>query len=229
MATTIATLESLASRAAKPARPALLPATSVADSKMNDLVPLRRLLNRLRHGAERAEELAELRDRYEKEPSAAEADPEDIALAKRLKSLRERLSDEFSRTTIHACTSCAKGHPLPYGRWPGGHCCGSRTDALFTNDELLAMKLANLGLDALVPPRAEHSGCAFRGPGGCSLEPSHRPNLCVAYTCRDLEHELRKQVDTAELLRLQAELRSTFARFTARQRTRREAELLGEP
>lgn len=196
---------------------------------MTALIPLRRLLNRLRHGAERAEELAQLRVRYENEPNATELEPEDVALALELKDLRERLSAEFSNISIHACTGCAKGHPLPYGRWPGGHCCGSRTDALFTPDELLALKLAGLGLEGLSPPKGEQSGCAFRGREGCSLNASHRPNLCVAYTCRDLEQELRKRSDTEELLRLQAELRSSFARFTTRQRDRREAEVVGEP
>lgn len=196
---------------------------------MTEIVPLRRLLNRFRHGAQRAQELHELRQRHDAEPGLADVAPEDVALAKELLRLREALSQAFSGTSIHACTSCAEGHPLPYGHWPGGHCCGSRTEVLFTSDELLAMKLAKVTLEPMVPPSSEQSGCAFRGPAGCSLPPANRPNLCVAYTCRDLERELRRQPATAELLRLQAELRSTFERFTERQRARREAALLGEP
>jgi hypothetical protein len=196
---------------------------------MTELVPLRRLLNRFRHGAQRAQELHELRERYEEEPGPADVDPDDVTLAKELLRLREELSQAFSSASVEACTSCAEGHPLPYGRWPGGHCCGSRTDVLFTNDELLAMKLAKVTLEPMVPPPSEQSGCAFRGPAGCSLPPANRPNLCVAYTCRDLERELRRQPDTEDLLRLQAELRSTFERFALRQRARREAELLGQP
>jgi hypothetical protein len=152
-----------------------------------------------------------------------------VALAKRLLELREALSRQLASSSVAGCRSCAKGHPLPYGRWSGGHCCGSRTEVLFTRDELLSQKLAGVTLAGLVPPRSEQSGCAFRGPEGCSLVARNRPNLCVAYTCRDLERELAERDDSRELFRLQAELRSTFDHFVARQRVRRDAEHVGEP
>lgn len=203
--------------------------TTARRTEMTEIVPLRRLFHRFRHGAERAREIEELRTRYRAEQDPTDADAKDVAIARELLQLREALSREFSDTSVVACTRCAKGHPLPYGRWPGGHCCGSRTEALFTSDELLSMKLAGVTLAGMIPPRSEHSGCAFRGPNGCSLSPKHRPNLCVAYMCRDLERELRRRGDASTLLGLQKELRTTFERFTERQSARRHRMLLGEP
>ncbi len=188
---------------------------------MSVLVLAHHLVDRARHGARRADDLRALRERWMAQPTDAEVDAEELALARELVGLREKLTQSFG--SVKSCHSCAKGHPLPFGRWAGGHCCGGETEKLFTDDELAAMKLTGISPSDLVPPKSEMAGCAFRGPEGCALEPVHRPTLCVAYTCRELEGELRQGGTRSEVAELQ---RKTRERLSA---LRREAERAGAP
>jgi hypothetical protein len=169
------------------------------------------LVDRLRHPRSRADEVRELRRALAQEPTPSASSAEEIELAHRARALKIALSR--AAEGIVTCSSCAKGHPLPHGRWNGGHCCGARTEELFTGDELAMLKLAGTGPLDLVAPHAEHAGCAFRGPEGCSLDPAHRPALCVRYVCRDLERELTEQGRLGAIDVLAAELSEVSARF----------------
>ena len=177
------------------------------------LISARHLVDRLRHPRQRAVELAALRTRLARQPGADGVSQEERDLAGRLRELRERML--LALGTLTSCTRCAVGHPAPFGRWPGGHCCGSRTEVLFSDDELVALKLAGTTALSWVPPRSDLAGCVFRGPEGCSLDARDRPNLCVRYLCRDLERELAVREDGREVLAIQAELSACFARFEA--------------
>lgn len=103
---------------------------------------------------------------------------------------------------IRSCSTCAVGHPLPNGRHPGGYCCGSATDNLFTEDQLAQLYASGTRPRHLRSAARVEAGCAFRGPGGCSLPPAHRPNTCASYLCGDLARELglRGDLDRAEAL-----------------------------
>ena len=169
------------------------------------------MLDRLRHPRQRADELGELRARLARQPRADQVSEEERELARELRVLRERMLEATGR--VESCTRCAKGHPEPFGHWAGGHCCGSRTEVLFSDDELAALGLGGTTAARWVPPRSDLAGCVFRGPEGCSLAPRDRPNLCVRYLCRDLERELGSREDGRLVLAIQAELSARFARF----------------
>ena len=134
------------------------------------LISAQYLVDRLRHPRSRADEVAALRRRFaaapvhDGGPSGLSVTERDLALE--LRRLREALS--VALAGVASCSGCARGHPLPHGRWRGGHCCGTRGERLS-------------------PPAGDHAGCAFRGPDGCSLAPADRPSLCVRYICRELE------------------------------------------
>jgi hypothetical protein len=109
-------------------------------------------------------------------------------------------------------------------RWPGGHCCSGPTRNLFTDEELAALRLSGTTPGMLRLPRGAHSGCAFRGPHGCSLEAAHRPSLCVRYTCRDLETELEHGSSRSAVRDLQRQLGAGFERFVQARHARLERE-----
>jgi hypothetical protein len=173
------------------------------------LISARYLVDRLRHPRSRADDVAHVRRRL----AAATGSPEERALAAELRRLREELAAAFQR--VDACGSCARGHPLPHGRFPGGHCCGTRTEQVFTDDEVAALALAGTSPGDLAPPTGDHAGCAFRGPEGCSLAAADRPSICVRYICRELEAELRERGDLARIKAIAASLARTFDRFRA--------------
>ncbi len=177
------------------------------------LIAAQHLVDRLRQPRRRADDLRDVRRRLAVLPGADEAGAEQLALALELRSLRERLIVALG--AVDACSSCAAGHPLPFGRWAGGHCCGGRTATLFTDDELAALKLAGTTPARLRAPEADVAGCAFRGPTGCSLGPRDRPNLCTRYLCRDLEREIKQRGDLAPIAGLQEQIRVRFERFVA--------------
>jgi hypothetical protein len=163
------------------------------------------LIDRWFMGRGRAEDLRDLRRRFA-EPLDVGADGSALRLsAQDLRRLRERLSAAFGR--IEACSHCVRPRS---DEWPGGHCCSGTTATLFTDDEITALKLSGTKIADLRVPRSEQSGCAFRGRAGCSLQPAHRPCLCVRYTCRDLESELTRRGDRAAISGLQQELRIAF-------------------
>lgn len=180
------------------------------------LISVRQLLDRARHPRSRADDLARLRARFAAQPSAREAGPEARAQGEALRRLRRLLSDALAG--VRACAGCARGHPEPAGRWDGGHCCGGDTFRVFTQDEVAALKLGGTRLSDLRPPRGEQAGCAFRGDTGCSLDPEHRPNICVRYVCMELRTELKEQPRwvrigelSREIERLQRGLRENIA------------------
>ncbi|MGE5787081.1 MAG: hypothetical protein ACM3ZE_20980, partial [Myxococcales bacterium] len=84
---------------------------------------------------------------------------------------------------------------------------------LFTNDELVALRLSGTKRRHLSARCTPTMGCAFRSRAGCTLPPRHRPNICVRYTCRELEAELAARGDRARIAALQAKLRGTFDEF----------------
>jgi hypothetical protein len=180
------------------------------------LISLRHLVLRLRHPRSRADELATLAARFAVQPSAREASDEERAVARRMRVLRRELSDAIG--AVSACSRCARGHPLPNGRWDGGHCCGGGTFRVFTPDEVASLKIAGTRVNDLDPPQGDHAGCVFRGPEGCSLEPEDRPSICVRYVCPELREELRTSEDELRWRRvgeLARELQRCIDRFAA--------------
>lgn len=177
------------------------------------LISPRMLVDRLRHPRSRADELARLRARFDAQPGPSDASDEQRALAERMRALRAELSAALG--DVDACRGCAKGHPLPSGRWDGGHCCGGRTLDIWSPTEAFALKLGGTSATKLVPPRSDHAGCAFRGPVGCSLQPQDRPSICLKYVCMDLRVELRAREDWPEIARLAKELQQAMERFEA--------------
>lgn len=187
------------------------------------LIAAQHLIDRLRHPRSRADDVAALRRRFaQAEPAGAE----EVALAVELRRLREALSTALAG--VESCSGCARGHPLPHGRWRGGHCCGTETTNVFTDDEVAALRASGTTPARLVPPRGDHAGCAFRGPEGCSLAVADRPSLCVRFICRELEGELRGRGDLRAIKAIAADLSRTFERFRklrgARIEARREAQ-----
>lgn len=178
---------------------------------MPALISARHLVDRLRHPAARADQLRALRLRLERQRSATDASHEERALAGELRELRERLSRAVG--SVRSCSGCAVGHPEPFGHWAGGHCCGGRTEEIFSDAELAALALAGTTPGRLSPPRAEVAGCVFRGPSGCSLPVRDRPNVCVSHLCRELLAELAEREDRREIAALKAELVRSFERF----------------
>ena len=176
------------------------------------LLPAHRLVDRLRHVRSRADDLTALRARFAAVDRGA-ATEEQRALAAELRALRVELSRTFA--AADSCASCARGYPLPHGRWDGGHCCGGRTEELFSDDEVAALALSGTRISSLRAPTGDHAGCAFRGASGCSLDVADRPSLCVRYVCRGLERELREKGRWDEVRVVARRLREAFARFTA--------------
>jgi hypothetical protein len=166
----------------------------------------------LRYTTARADDLDALRRRLAR-ARAEPASDEERRLALELRELRERMTAQLGE--VMSCTRCARGHPEPFGHWAGGHCCGSRTEVLFTEDEVRTLVLAGTTAARLTPPRGDLAGCAFRGVTGCSLAAADRPNLCVRYLCRELEQELAERPDGREVRRIRARLGSVYAEFQA--------------
>jgi hypothetical protein len=176
------------------------------------LIPVQRLVDGLRHPRSRAGEAAALRRRLAAAPGPGIASAEEVEAALAIRRLKVALAAAFGAPS--SCGGCARGHPLPHGRWNGGHCCSGRTEEIFTDAEVAALRLAGTTPARLtLPPPSDHAGCAFRGPDGCSLDPGDRPALCAAYVCRDLEAELRDRGAHGAIKALRAELRAAVERF----------------
>jgi hypothetical protein len=190
------------------------------------LISARYLVDRLRHARSRADEVASVRRRLAASIGPGRASEEEAALAAELRRLREALVEAL--TGVASCSGCARGHPLPHGRWHGGHCCGTRTDLVFTDDEIAALRLGGTTPARLSPPDGDHAGCAFRGPAGCSLAPADRPNICVRFICRELDEELDERGDRRDVKAIAAELGRVFERWRRLRAAHVEAELEGE-
>lgn len=173
--------------------------------------PLDRLLSRLRARSPRDADLGRLRARFTAQPSAWTATREQRRLAARLGTLKRELAHAF--VGLRSCHGCARGEPLPKGRWEGGRCCGTGTFVVFTPDEVHALKLAGVRARDLVAPEGDLAGCVFRGPLGCSLAPEQRPTVCLVYTCAELKDELGARADAGRVHALRAELHQTFDAF----------------
>ncbi len=141
-----------------------------------------------------ARQLRAVRRRLASQPSAWQVATEEARLANDLRTMREELCARFRR--VEACTSCARGHVPPAGRWPGGHCCSGKT-VVFSDDELASLRLSGTAARDLKPAGAGDGGCVFRGPHGCALRAAHRPNLCVRYLCTSLDLELQRRGNRA--------------------------------
>ena len=182
------------------------------------LIAAQHLVDRLRHPRSRADEVAALRRRFAASEPATE---EEVALGEELRRLREALAEALAG--VESCSRCARGHPLPHGRWNGGHCCGTETTKVFTDDEVAALRLGGTTPARLVPPRGDHAGCAFRGPEGCSLAVADRPNICVRFICLELEGELRERGDLRAIRAIAVTLNKAFERLHKLREVRREA------
>ena len=181
------------------------------------------LLGRWRDARLHSQDLAALRARFRASSRGARASAGEAREALRLRRLRREILATLGE--VQACRSCARGHPLPHGRWEGGHCCGAVTLDIFCDDEVAALQLGGARPRDLRAPRGgrANSGCAFRGPRGCSLSAACRPNLCVRFLCQELRAELRSRGDFGRLVKLITELRRTFGRFQALRAARLEA------
>ncbi len=169
----------------------------------------RTILKRLIGPRTRSDEVSDVRRRLAAQPEPSVTSAAEVRLALRLRVLREEISAQVGE--VKACAQCVRPRSA---NWPGGHCCSGDTRSLFTNTELAALRLSGTTSAQLKPPRAEHSGCAFRGPRGCSLETAHRPSLCVRYMCRELESEVAKRSDARVIAESREQLRVEFERFS---------------
>lgn len=187
------------------------------------VVAARYLLDRLTGPRARADQLVALRRRWVSQKKAEKPSPAGERLARQLRELRERLATQLGH--VEVCARCGD----PASRvWRGGQCCSARTQELFSDSELAALRLSGTTPGRLRPPRGPHAGCAFRGPTGCSLAAAHRPCVCVGYVCRELWVELRRRGDAAAVARLQDELQRVFQRFVAERESTRQAALFHE-
>ena len=184
------------------------------------LLAARHLVDRLRHPRSRADDLDGLRRRLAAAEGPGEVSEEEREAAAAIARVRQELFNAFG--PVEACRGCAKGHPLPHGRWSGGHCCGCRTEQVFTDDEVAVLKLTGTTTSKLTPPAGDHAGCVFRGPEGCSIDVADRPSICVRYVCRELEGELRARGDLKKIRGLGERLAKELGRFS-RARTARRA------
>lgn len=176
------------------------------------LVPIERLLARVRARSPRDEELGRLRARFAAQPSTWSATREQRRLAARLRELKRELAGAFAG--VRSCAGCARGEPEPKGRWDGGRCCGgTRTDVVFTPGEVRALKAGGVRARDLAPPGEELAGCAFRGSRGCSLAPEQRPATCLVYACAELKGEIDARGDADRIHALRLELHETFEAF----------------
>jgi hypothetical protein len=174
------------------------------------LVPVSDLVRRWRSPPSRIKEVDAVRGRIAAASRRA-AGEEAAALARELRTLKPQVLAALR--DVHACSGCGKGRSLPHGRWDGGFCCGGRTEGVFDENESAALALAGTRPRDLRAPAGDHAGCAFRGPGGCSLAAEDRPSLCVRFLCRELEGELRASGEWTRVRALTRALETTFARF----------------
>lgn len=183
------------------------------------MIPVGRLLARVRQVPSRAAEVDAIAGRLTDERRAAPGDDE-RALARRLRTLKQELA--AATGAVSSCMRCAKGMPRPSGAYDGGHCCSGRTLDIFVETEVAALAQAGTRPRDLVAPRTEHVGCAFRGPTGCTLAPGDRTTLCLKYVCDDLRRELHARGDLDAIEALVADIEATYARFGALRAARRD-------
>lgn len=161
----------------------------------------------------RRNEVASIRLELLANPGPDEASGEVRAIAAELRRMRSDLTAAFGRPK--ACGECGRARRLPGGRWPGGYCCGTRTEVLFSHDEIALLRAGGTQPSELRPPWGAHAGCAFRGRSGCSLAPRDRPGVCVRHMCPALVDELKARGDYEAIVAQVARMREAFERFRA--------------
>ncbi len=186
-------------------------------------IPVMYLLDRLFGDRRRADELYAVRRRLVDKEGPSVASQVEGQVALKLRQLREELMARLG--PVQSCAHCVRPRSVT---WPGGFCCSGHTEALFTDHELAALRLAGTTAVALKPPRAAQAGCVFRGPKGCSLKVADRPCLCVRFVCSELRSELDRRGDSSAIDELQNELRLEFGRFVAQREKRLESNLFAE-
>lgn len=159
----------------------------------------------------RVASLWKLRQALLQEPSNEKISTEEKMLVGEMMRIRESLLAKSG--VVQSCSSCAKGCPLPHGRWDGGFCCSGHTDDIFNPVEVAFLRASGAQPIDFQPPASEHAGCAFRGPTSCSLQPKHRPNLCLYYICDDLSHELASKGRWDDVDHLAQQLRDALEQF----------------
>jgi len=180
------------------------------------IIPVRNLVDRVRQPKSRADELIELRRRFDR-AAGEEPDDEQLELARELRSLRGQISAALGG--VSACGTCTKGVDYPpEGTFDGGHCCSGNTDYVFSDEEVASLAFAGTRARHLRAPTTEHAGCAFRGELGCTLTAEDRPNVCTRYMCRDLRRELFERGDVMAVQHLVDQLEDRYARFFATRR-----------
>ena len=173
-------------------------------------------------GSTRQYELASMRLRL-----LAEARPGDVGLRERelaeeLRGMREDMRALVA--SVRSCCVCAKGFPLPNGRWDGGYCCGGTTENVFSQVELASLRASGTEPSDFRMREHEHAGCLFRGPRGCELPAAHRPNLCVRYACRMLRDEFVVRGISEEVKHLASKIHLAFHEFEGLRARRLERE-----
>ena len=193
---------------------------------MSPLIPLRYLVDRWQQPRSRADEVRALRQRLLDQPLPEAVSAEEAALARELFELRQQMSQATG--AVESCKTCAIGHPPPHGHFPGGHCCGLKTEDAFNDDELAALRQTGTtpGRLRLPPPGNDHAGCAFRGPQGCSLTTADRPNLCLRYLCPDLQREVSARGDLDRIEAIGQRMEAVYLRFITVRRQRLDEEEL---
>jgi len=167
---------------------------------------------------DRVREVRELRSRLSRVAGSGSASCDEVRLAIEMRSLRERIVEILG--DVEACRICAEGHPWPHGRWEGGYCCGTRTEHLFSDDEVAALGQAGTRPRHLKLLWGEAAGCAFRTPTGCALTWRDRPVVCTRYTCQALRHELDERGLLGDYEEVSHQLLVAFNRFVEVRATR---------
>ncbi len=169
------------------------------------------LLDRVEQPRSRAKELVWLRHRFR--DIARTERPSDRQVLVERDMRRQRLAIAAALGKVQACRGCAVRYPWPHGRWDGGYCCGTRTAAVFTDDEIAALHQSGTSAILLDAPTADHAGCVFRGSTGCSLNAGDRPNICHRYLCLELVRELRARGDIRRMDAMCMQLHKTLSEF----------------
>lgn len=153
-------------------------------------------------------DLASLRLRLIAEAGPHEVGPQERDLANELRLMREQMTRLIE--PVEACRTCAKGFPLPNGRWDGGYCCGGTTENVYSQAELASLRASGTDPKDFRTRVTQQAGCVFRGPRGCSVAPAHRPNLCIRYACRPLRDEYKHRGIASEVSILASRIQRTF-------------------
>jgi hypothetical protein len=180
------------------------------------------LARRWRAAREAAAAWRALRRRFAEERARGRPSIAERRLAAALVASREGLAAAFG--DLLACARCAAHEPRPIGRWPGGYCCAGRTEDLFDEEAVAALRAGGTRPRHLRRGAREPAGCRFRGPAGCTLSPRHRPDRCLRYRCGELEREL---VTSGALAAVDREIRENL-RLSEEFRTLRGERLAAE-